>query len=252
MLAGGLLLDGVAAEVLCRRGFGAYIGVDVLEIVAREERSRPGPYAGERTADTELQNELGLEHTILSVNVQPALARLEPLPGACLWTEVLTTDGTRWGAGRTVFENDLGGRAAVLAATAPAELPGSDQARALLHHTIRYLEADSPAVPLVTGGPNLIPRLTRADGLDRLAIANASADPARPVVAFPTPVRPRTTKLEPLAAPEPASAVSDGSRLRAESALGHRGWLILEWKPSQAANPTPTDRTRTGWPPSQA
>lgn len=245
LLSGGLLLDGTAAEVLCRRGFGPLLGVDVPEIVAREQRSWPGPYAREKVTDTVLSGELDLEHTRLSVNVQPALARLEPLRGAEVWSEIQTADGMRWGAGRTAFRNGLGGRVAVLAATAPAELPGGDQARALVHRTVRYLEADAVRLPLVSGGPHLIPLLARHAGTTRLAIANGSADPAHPVVELPADATdivadaayeapPRATRLTPLAVPEDASVSGDARVLRCESELAHRGWLVLEFEPGAA------------------
>jgi hypothetical protein len=238
LLSQGLLLDGVAGYVLCRRGFGPLLGVDVPELVAREQRSRPGPYARERVVDAEFAGGLPLEHTMFSVNVQPALARIEPLRGAKIWTQIDTAGGARWGAGQTVFHNKLGGRVAVLAATAPDELPGSDEAQALLHRTVRYLEGANPELPLVSGGPFLIPHLSQAGGLMRLAIANGSADPARPVIGLPAGFpahteRPRATVLAPLAAPADGSVDSvsaDGRPLRAGSELGHRGWLVLEWK----------------------
>jgi len=235
LLSRGLLLDGVAAHVLCRRGFGPLLGVDVPELVDREQPAQPGPYARERVVAAELLGEFDLEHTMLSVNVQPAMARIEPLPGAEIWTEVLGADGTRWGTGRTVFRNELGGRVAVLAATAPDEMPGSDQAQALLHQTVRYLEGTNPELPLVGGGPFLIPHLSRAGGIARLAITNGSADPARPVVDFPAAAiasRLRATTLAPLAVPEAESASVDGPRVHADAELGHRGWLVLEWKPT--------------------
>ena len=240
LLSGGLLLDGVAAEVLCRRGFGPLLGVYVPELVAREQRSWPGPYAWELVTDPALSAEIDLEHTRLSVNVQPALARLEPLRGAEVWSEVQAADGTRWGAGRTAFRNELGGRVAVLAATAPDELPGGDEARALLHRTVRYLEGAAPRLPLVSGGPHLMPLWAQHAGTTRLAIANGSADPARPVVTLPcTPDRPAATLLAPLAVPAAASVSAsmsgDGRVLRAESELGHRGWLVLEFFAPEAS-----------------
>ena len=232
LLAGGLLLDGAAAEILCRRGFGPLLGVDVPELVAREQPSGAGAYAREQVTDPELRTELGLEHTLFSVNVQPALARLEPRPGAQVWTRLLAADGTDWGVGRTVFDNELGGRIAVLAATAPDRLPGSDQAQALLHRTVRRLEAAHPTLPLVSGGPFLIPQLSMTEGVVRLAVANGSADPVRPTVDLPiSPTQPCATVLRALAAAEPASVSFSGGgrRLRADAQLGHREWLVLEW-----------------------
>jgi hypothetical protein len=103
---------------------------------------------------------------------------------------------------------------------------------------VRYLEGANPELPLVSGGPFLIPHLSQAGGLMRLAIANGSADPARPVIGLPAGFpahteRPRATVLAPLAAPADGSVDSvsaDGRPLRAGSELGHRGWLVLEWK----------------------
>ena len=93
-----------------------------------------------------------------------------------------------------------------------------------------------PRLPLVSGGPFLIPHLSLAHGAARLAIANGSADPAHPVVDFPAkPGRLGVTRLAPLAAPEVESAFSDRTdarRVHAGLRLGHREWLVLEWKPA--------------------
>ncbi|NEB76581.1 hypothetical protein G3I40_15295, partial [Streptomyces sp. SID14478] len=161
MLAGGLLLDGTAAHILGERGYAALLGVGVDGIVGREDHVEgEGPYAYERHGDL-----------VLSVNVQPALARLRPGDGTEVWSTVHTPDGSAWGAARCVHTNALGGRVGVLAATAPHLLPYDDEGQRLLHAMVRYLEGPAPRLPLVSGGPHLIPRLARtADGL-RLAVA---------------------------------------------------------------------------------
>ncbi|MEZ0068259.1 hypothetical protein ABIA32_004283 [Streptacidiphilus sp. MAP12-20] len=215
LLSGGLLLDGVAAEALTRRGFGPLLGLDAVELVEREQRDSPEIYAEEHVLI-----EAG---EALSVNVQPALARLTPGPDTEVWTEVRTPDGLPWGAGRTAFRNRLGGRVAVLAATAPELLPYDDAGQRLIHRAVRFLEGEHPALPLITGGPMLIPHVSRCDGVTRLAVANGSADSARPVVHLPGggPTDARAALLAPLA--EPADC------LGVETELPHRGWLVLEW-----------------------
>ncbi|MEU6172352.1 hypothetical protein ABZ832_10500 [Streptantibioticus parmotrematis] len=225
MLSGGLLLDGVAAAVLDERGFGRWTGVRVTETVAREQDAEPGPYAMERVTAQAAHAGVS-EGTGLSVNLQPALARLEPLDGATVWTRVVTADGAYWGAGRCGFVNDLGGRVMVLAATRPQDLARDDDGQRLAHAMVRFLEADCPRLPLVSGGPYLIPHLTRhQDGVHRLAVANGSADPAAVRVDFPAPPdEVHATLLTPLAEPVPA-----GSRLDGEPPVPHRGWLVIEW-----------------------
>jgi hypothetical protein len=230
MLARGLLLDAVAAAVLDERGHGAAIGVRVAEIADRETPTGPGPYALERVT---AQGAYGatVEGTVLSVNLQPALARLEPLPGAEVWSRVLAADGTDWGAGRCAFANRLGGRVVVLAATAPQELPRDDDGQRLAHRAVRYLEADRPALPLISGGPHLVPYLSRSlDGARRLAIANGSADPAAPRVDTALPAgEVRATLLAPLSEPADAKTVLTGHHVDVGSEIPHRGWLVLEW-----------------------
>ncbi|WP_042364175.1 hypothetical protein [Streptacidiphilus neutrinimicus] len=222
LLSGGLLLDGVAADVLVRRGFADLIGLASVELVAREDHAAaPGPYA----------LELGeADGAYLSVNNQPALARLEPVAEAEAWTRILTPRQEAWGVGRFVFGNALGGRVAVLAATAPELLPYDDDGQRLLHATIRFLEADRPALPLVSGGPHLLPHLTRTDDGWTLTVANGCADPARPRVDLPRPPEDVISfRLSPLADPTPTTSTWDGHRLHTDDPLPHRGWLRLAW-----------------------
>ncbi|MFE2412538.1 hypothetical protein ACFXDE_29755 [Kitasatospora sp. NPDC059408] len=223
MLGGGLLLDGTAARILDERGLGKLLGVTVEEVVGRESASAPGPYALERRGDV-----------FLSVNGQPALARLRPAADTETWTEILTPDQRVWGPGRCVHTNELGGRICVLAATAVDLLPYDDDGQQLLHEMVRYLEGEDPALPLVTGGPHLIPHLSRTpDGL-RLAVANGSADPAHVRIHLPgTPTGAEATLLRPLAAPEPVPAVVAGGLVEFGAPLPHRGWLLVEWPRSR-------------------
>ncbi|AUG75003.1 hypothetical protein CFP65_0015 [Kitasatospora sp. MMS16-BH015] len=222
LLGEGLLLDGTAAEILVRRGHGPLIGLTDAVLVSREQSDGDQVYAEEHVLDGGVP---------LSVNVQPALARLAPAPGAQVWTEIRTPDGLPWGPGRTAFTNPLGGRAAVLAATALELLPCDDTGQRLLHRAVRYAEGERPALPLVTGGPLLIPHLSHTDGATRLAIANGSADPARVRLRLPhaAPTDPEATLLAPLTAPTPVELRRHGAELALAASLPHRGWLVVEW-----------------------
>ncbi|MEV4899361.1 hypothetical protein AB0K48_59605, partial [Nonomuraea sp. NPDC055795] len=171
LLSGGLLVDGHAALVLAERGFGELLGVRVEEVAERDAPARQ-PYSMERVLDS---------GQLLSVNVQPAVARLAALPGAETWTEILTPRGEHWGDGRVAFTNRLGGRVVTLAACTPESLGRCDDGQALAHRALRYLNAE---LPLVTGGSHLLPHLARTGTGWRLAIANGSADPARPVAGL--------------------------------------------------------------------
>ncbi|MFJ6632323.1 hypothetical protein ACIQMR_13115 [Streptomyces sp. NPDC091376] len=227
LLRGGLLLDGVAATVLTHRGFAELLGVRAGRLVSREEWVEPGPYAVERVAAEASAD----EGALLSVDVQPALARLEPLTGAHVVTGIHTPDGLAWGAGRCHFVNALGGRVVVLAATAPAELARSDEGQRLVHAAVRFLEGDSPRLPLVSGAPHLIPHASRSGDAHRLAVVNGSADAAHPHIRLPAaPDDVRATLLAPLAEPAPAAVqATAGGLLELETSLPHRGWAVFEW-----------------------
>ncbi|WP_338692728.1 hypothetical protein V2W30_00765 [Streptomyces sp. Q6] len=218
LLSGGLLLDGIAAHILAERGFAELIGVTVAERVDREQ----GSYAYETTQDEDL---------LLSVNTQPALARLRPHPGTELLTTVRTPAGRAWGVGRSLYTNRLGGRVAVLAATRPDQLPYDDEGRRLLHTTIRALEGSRPALPLISGGPHLIPHLLRTPTGRHLAIANGSADPATPRISVPGRSPAEAQLLSPLAEPMPVPTV--------EATLPHRGWLLLNLPPEGESDHSP-------------
>ncbi|MFF9909684.1 hypothetical protein [Streptomyces sp. NPDC013457] len=214
LLAGGLLLDGAAAAILEERGYGAFLGVQVAGIVERDT-PQPDPYSMEHVLDAD---------ALLSVNVQPALARISAAPGAEVWTRVLTPRRTHWGDGRVAYTNSLGGRVVTMAACAPESLGRCDDGQRLAQRMIRFLGAD---LPLVTGGPHLIPQYGEVDGGRRLAIANGSADPARPVVA--TDADPTALLLEPLRAPVPVPVRRVGAHVHVEADVPHRGYVILRW-----------------------
>jgi len=228
MLADGLLLDGTAAAVLTERGLGGLLGVRVTGVVGRDEQvepGQPGPYAVERVL-----SEGPARGALLSVNSQPALARLEPVAGTEVWTQIRTAGQEYWGVGRCGFTNALGGRVAVLAATAPDALPYDDDGQHLLHTAIRFLEGQHPRLPLVSGGPHLIPQLTRTERGSRLAVVNGSADPARVRIDLPGPVpSPQVTLLPPLSAPRPVQAWATAGRVEVRHELPHRGWLVVEY-----------------------
>lgn len=176
MLAGGLLLDGEAASILCERGFSDLIGVKARARLAREESN----YAVETAATAESGMPRGFH---CSVNNLPWIAALRTLPGARAWTRIVTPEGRRIGAGVAVFSNRLGGRVVCMAAPDPAVLAASDQRRSLAHRMADFLAVGSPPL-LVGGGPHQLPMQFRDPATQRkiVVVCNGSADPRRPEV----------------------------------------------------------------------
>lgn len=222
MLSGGLLLDGIAAQILCLRGFAKHIGLASVELLDREEST----YSLEEVLSPRLGAPVG---HLFSVNLQKKLAALRPARGAQPWTRIITPERKPVGPGLVAFRNALGGRVVTLAATDPAGLPMSDARQALYQSAVRFLAPRAAAPVMVTGGPRLMPIHLKSSSAEWLLIFNAGADPARPVLTLPAPVRhAKATLLAPLAAPRPLPFVlRNGTHIETQADLPAFGFAAI-------------------------
>lgn len=196
LLAGGLLLDADSALILQQRGLGDFLGARVEAIVDREgdsfargviAASRAGVPAGFR----------------FNCNLMGRMAQLTPAKGAAAWTQVLRADGSAFGAGLTVYRNQLGGRVAVFAAPNPAALPANYQWQALVHELVNVVAGGRFASARVLGSPHCLPMHFVGSGGEMVVVLNGSPDPARPTVFLPgRSKKPKGTLLAPLAKPQ--------------------------------------------------
>lgn len=205
-LAGGLLLDNRAAEVLVERGFGALLGVRSLRRIDQDSVC----YAMERCLDPAFALRVGAD---ININLGGAhsgwLLQAELASEAHVISDLRDPRGQTVGHGQWLFENARGGRVAVVpwsARTSGGAPPMYAQRAAQLSATIAWLDRGR-TVGRVTGGPWLVPSV-RSDGkVWATAVWNASPDDI--------------TRLEvtlPAAAPAPTSAMlidADGAMHRA-------------------------------------
>jgi len=228
MLSGGLLLDGVSADILCQRGFGPHIGVDFRGWADREEST----YSVEMVVSEEAGVRKGL---YLNANLLPRLGIAEPREGAREWSVIITPERERVGAGIVVYENGLGGRVVTYAAPDPASLPPSYHRQEIAQSAISFLAVGGFPSAMVTGGANLMPIHFEGDGRHFAVILNGSPDAARPVVRMGGVAgEPReATILAPLAEPVEAevSVIPGGEAVTviSETAVPYLGYLVLEW-----------------------
>jgi hypothetical protein len=233
MLSAGLLLDAVSADILCQRGFGPQIGVDLSRWLGREEST----YSMEKIASDETGVRKGFHLTLLRV---PRVAVLEPRTGACEWTTIVTPKQERVGAGIVAYENRLGGRVVTFAVpdpgATPAGLPPSDQRQTIVQTAIRFLSRQPFASVMISGGPHLNPIHFSGDGRRYAVIFNGSPDPARPVVRMNAIAKGRTlaTLLSPLAKPAKTAIRvrhnEKGITLTSDVPVPYLGFLVLEWE----------------------
>jgi hypothetical protein len=227
LLAGGLLLDGESAAILCERGLARHLGVNFRGWAGREEAD----YAVETIVSDATGARPGLH---LNANLAGRTARFDPADGAAEWTTLVNPKRERFGAGWIAFKNALGGRVVICAQPAPAQQPRSDHRQAIAQAAVRFAAGGRPDFPIVTGGPHLLPMLFRNAGRQILVVVNGSPDPARPVIhAIEAKPPTRATVLPPLAEVQSAhlKAGSQGldRTLRLETDLTHLGFLAIEW-----------------------
>jgi hypothetical protein len=230
LLGDGLMLDGAAAHILCQRGYGSMLGVDIPRIIPREQSD----YSLEEVVADKLGVPRG-HYMDVCHTAQTAL--LKPRRGAKVWTQILRPTGEHVCAGMVAFKNLLGGRVLTTSAIDPAtSLHHNYQRQALWQSAVDFVAAGGFGSPTVTGGAHLVPAHFADRTRQFLAVFNECDDPAKPIIHLP--VAPRgpitATLLAPLKKPQPVrvTARKRGRAATLESAaeLPYLGGLVLEWK----------------------
>lgn len=228
LLSGGLLLDGISADILIQRGFGEHIGVDLKGWACREEAE----YSVEMVVSEETAVRKGF---YFNANTIDRLCMLEPKKGAHEWTTIITPEKKHFGSGIVIYENKLGGRVVTYAAPDPITLPKSYQRQTITQKAIDFLANDRFASPIVTGAANLLPTHFKGENRNFAVILNGSPDPAKPVVRIHDMVNRSVdaTLLRPLKKPRKAMVNVSTSRkvtaVTSETEVPYLGFLVLEW-----------------------
>lgn len=113
LLQGSVFLDGYAAYLLCKKGFSKMIGA---EISSREEIIVPPFYEGIRNPETyeNINNRL-MYNYVWAFGNKDSFYQIKPLTGAEIVTDFLDIKNQPFYPGMIRFENELGGRVAVMA-----------------------------------------------------------------------------------------------------------------------------------------
>jgi hypothetical protein len=198
-LTKGVLVDGVAADIFIKRGFGELLGMSGGRFVTIENAL----YSIERCTDEEFALRSGAEMPLNAQNYAAALFQGELMPGVRVASELVSPTHEVLGHGMTVYENKLGGRVAIV----PWIANGAPPAQALSSGGVPCAAADvlmttQRAAQLekvlgwlgkrtwhgsVEGGAYLVPQFLTNGRLCRGAVWNASGDAVTHfVVKLPT------------------------------------------------------------------
>lgn len=229
LLARSLLLDSTAAEVLLRRGFGPQIGLhDVTEgpaeraMIHSEKIVDPtDPYCGSHVRCRGL---VASRQTVFTA-----------LPGARLQTTMLGYEGAEQGAGTILFQNDRGGKVAVLNATASEfdHITGihlTPMRQHLIGRVMEFLYGTTPHVS-VRNAPLAFPlHVILKDGSALVAVCNPHSGTARDleVVVRNRTVHTVTGWLFAGMKQQPVSVAVNGDRLVVSDPVPPLGIVILK------------------------
>jgi hypothetical protein len=178
LLGKALLLDSTAAEVLLRRGFGSQIGLAAIRHGSPERRA----ITGEKIVD------ITDPHYGSYVRCQGLLPSRQTfftaLPGTRLLTIMVGSEGEERSAGTMLYQNDRGGKGAVLNATADEfdHITGHHLTPLRQHLMWRALDVlyGNNAHVSVRNAPLAFPlHLALADGSTLIAVCNVRSSAAR-------------------------------------------------------------------------
>lgn len=113
LLKGHVFLDGYAAQLLSKRGYSKLIGAEVF---SREPTVLPPFYEGIRHPEShpDIQNRLMYNYVWAFGKSNDAFFQIRPIGGAEVLTDFLDSNNERSFPGLIRFENELGGRVAVM------------------------------------------------------------------------------------------------------------------------------------------
>jgi hypothetical protein len=230
LLSGGLLLDGISADILCQRGFGDLIGIQPDGFVKRESST----YALEVIASTRTGLRKGHYAECNRASRVLKISRL--LEGTEEWTTLINPEKERIGAAVVAFVNRLGGRVVTYAVPNPASLNRTFQRQILAHQAVRFLAANRFDAALAAGSPFCTLVHFEEPGRAAIVISNGSPDAALPEIRIGSiQTRPSAaTLLCPLEKPRKVSVKATvgpkGVVIQTRDPIPFHGFLVLEWE----------------------
>lgn len=172
-LAGGLLLDGVAAAILVERGFGKWIGAKSCRTVRQDDVL----YSIEECGDARFALRVGAQISVNDKRHTRQMFQAELAEGALVVSDLRNPLQEVVGHGAVVFRNDLGGRVVIVpweAGSDPVVLMDIHRA-AQLKRLVAWL-ADGAETGSVEGGAWLVPQFLTDGATWRGVVWNASPD----------------------------------------------------------------------------
>jgi hypothetical protein len=171
LLAGGLILDGPAADILDKRGFGAKIGLrEIQSITQRDEL-----YSIEECTDAEFSLRKGAQINVNTGGCHNSLAQGRLLPDTLVISRLLDPKQREVGHGVVLFENELGGRVTVFPFDVDKSVHLSPQRFIQMRRVVAWLSRENQT-GMVDGNLWLVPIFLCDERNHRAVVFNAGFD----------------------------------------------------------------------------
>jgi len=170
-LSAGVLLDGLAAHILVERGFGGFIGVKAARMITQADAL----YSVENCLDAEFSVRPGTQMSINRGGYAERLFQGELTRGARVVSDLRDPRQRAVGHGEFLFENDLGGRVAVVPWCVDSPVSMSSYRAAQLTKTLAWLDPEGKH-GWVEDAVWLIPQFLTDGKVWRGVVWNGSAD----------------------------------------------------------------------------
>jgi len=230
ILKKGLWLDAESAEVLIKRGFGKYLGIESGGWLYREKSL----YSVERVVSGASGVRAGFNS---GCNLFTRILKFDCRKGmAYSWTEVVDCFNNPVGTGLSIFKNEFGGTVAVSAFPLNEEWliwnPNFQRQR-IVHSLVSLLAGKNPPV-MVSGTPHLFPLDLQSKTKRKVVVFNLSVDSGPVQVHLPGVKRVSgCTVIDPLSGPRRVSFEIDkkskaGLTVIPKTVLPFYGMVIID------------------------
>jgi hypothetical protein len=222
-LAKGVLLDGVGAYLLVQRGFGELIGLKSSWLVSQDELT----YSVEHALDENFALRLGAETSINGKPYSKKILQGELLDGVRVVQDIRSATNQPIGHGMILFENEAGGRVAIVPWQAMQEVDMNIQRAVQLTKTLNWLDPER-SHGWAEGAAWLVPQFLAEGARWRGVVWNAGPDEVESFTVHPPAAMGKVTSaIHVSARGERIEAKVDGDSVRLPQPMYQWEFVVL-------------------------
>jgi hypothetical protein len=179
-LAKGVLLDGVAADILVQRGYGEWIGLQGGRMITQADAL----YSVEQVLDSAFGQRAGGQMSVNDERLAGRMFQGDLAEGVHIASDLRNPTQQVVGHGLVLYENAAGGRVAIVPWSADCDVVMNIQRATQLSKVLAYLDPKNTR-GYAEGAPWLVPQFLRHGSYWRGVVWNAGPDVVREFTVHP-------------------------------------------------------------------